>query len=1535
MSAEPGGIASKLGSQYERQYAVDLALKLANGRLRRMKWEPQSGQAGGADIETESVEGVIEKIQFKRQNGAEGKWSVANLNSENVLSAAASWLDVSPTNRFAFVSSDPVPHIKDICDQLRRHDGEATDFVDERASGNKDRKICFDDLLHRWGLRPESSGDVARAISRLQRMRFEIRDRGEHGENELNVLAQLTLSGDPAVAVAMVQSYVESHLNRDVVPNSLLAWLATKGIKPQDLRRDPALPGAIASLRRDFEQSLRDRLVTKDWLARSHVDQIISKIVSSASPRIVMVHGKPGMGKSSVLLRVSEKLTEAGVAVLPISLAVHRPSNNSYTYGCQLGIGAAPVAALRAVAGNERAVLLVDQLDELRLKNDQSAATWRLCEKILGEALADSMTTLVVACRTFDLENDPNIQRWRTNLADSVLEVNVGDLDAQIVQSVLEPLGVNYGELPSRLQRLLLHPNTLDMWTKLRRRGKESMLFSTTTQVLSRLVDEVRAEASQQHGVSESDVVSLLEAMVKEMESTGTPSVPESKLPDRPVARKALCSAGLLENSGRSYTFPHQSYFDHFVAKSALRETGNSTEKIVAWVKSDQSLQRRDQLRQLLLLLREEQLALLTDVIARLLGDDQVRFHLKLLVLGVLREASSPTKSEVALIQTLSCDPAWWPHVKSKVLWGSLDWFDAINSAGLFRKWLVDTAAPPVQEVMQLLRMAMADRPEAVDALIVPLMSDPKIAKLIEHLVGFDPGDDSPLVSKLREGKVRRGHLSVRDVMLDRLAEKQPGRALSLLDASIRGCLRRLAHEDGNESVVAIRESAVEKHCHNAVRANPAWAWTRFSRLLRLAEKLQISRRARGHTATYSYRIQSVLHDLIEVLVPLVAVAVRGLAEWDRDVFRVALNHRRSELLQVAVAMGLSEAATAVADAAIGWLVDVPLRFSLRVDYQHDPHEVSSKLIQRHSPHCSDGTLAQLERAVLSLHPDQEKQNWKYMQERLLQGKWGYVDGGRYIPYVNSYGRAQYQLLQAIPKERHSPIGRERLKVWANKFQGVADWPDLKGTGGFVGSPIPHERVQCVSDAQWKQTVAKRWDGRRTKQVGPDRLAEANHQQFSRDFEVGAKKDAGRFLSLALDLPTDTPTEYIASVLRAIADSQTDVTKCDAESLERLLQRVLEGKDRNVLMDACRLLSARPEFAWGEVAWKVVELSASHANPSDEEFILSISNSADGMASDLEVEALNCVRGVAAHATRGLIAHDPSRMTRAQALIDTLVTDPHPAVRIAAASIAIPVYIQDKEAGIKLLLQVASHPDDRVLVGRHVDYLMSYIRRAKAGCLEGTFVRMSNSSNQKVARRGAYWITAEWFQSGAVQNEFQRCREGSQAQRLGIARALVDLLDENATYATVVEAELIEMFSDPDQNVRSEAADVFRQEDLLNTAVMHRLAAAFVESPAFLHEAEVVVYMLDEKPLDLVPFAPSIMVIADRFAAELASQTRSFQYSLGMAGKHVSSMLFKLYRSALKAGKGDLAEQCLDRWDRMLQERVGEVERQLEASDEQ
>lgn len=71
MAAEPGGIASKLGTIYERRYAVELLLRVIGGRLTRLRWEPASGDEGGADIEVEHVGGAIEHIQLKRQKGSD------------------------------------------------------------------------------------------------------------------------------------------------------------------------------------------------------------------------------------------------------------------------------------------------------------------------------------------------------------------------------------------------------------------------------------------------------------------------------------------------------------------------------------------------------------------------------------------------------------------------------------------------------------------------------------------------------------------------------------------------------------------------------------------------------------------------------------------------------------------------------------------------------------------------------------------------------------------------------------------------------------------------------------------------------------------------------------------------------------------------------------------------------------------------------------------------------------------------------------------------------------------------------------------------------------------------------------------------------------------------------------------------------------------------------------------------------------------------------------------------------------------------
>lgn len=144
MSSEPGGIASKLGSIYERHYAVELLLRMLAGRVRRMRWEPASGEAGGADIDVEYPDDVLEHVQLKRQNRGEGKWSVADLDRAGVLASAESHLDLGLNRRFALVSADQAsPPLRDICDQLTRNSDPAGTFCAEHIESNHNRKQAF------------------------------------------------------------------------------------------------------------------------------------------------------------------------------------------------------------------------------------------------------------------------------------------------------------------------------------------------------------------------------------------------------------------------------------------------------------------------------------------------------------------------------------------------------------------------------------------------------------------------------------------------------------------------------------------------------------------------------------------------------------------------------------------------------------------------------------------------------------------------------------------------------------------------------------------------------------------------------------------------------------------------------------------------------------------------------------------------------------------------------------------------------------------------------------------------------------------------------------------------------------------------------------------------------------------------------------------------------------------------------------------------------------------------------------------------
>lgn len=1574
--AEPGGIASKLGTQYERRYAIRQLVSLLDDKIVSLQWEPASADAGGADIDLVYPNGETEHIQLKRQNRANDKWSPSNLHQEGVLAAAAKYLDASRHARFTFVSSLPVPHLKDICDELTRPKGTDQQFIAERIRKVPKRSTCFDELLEKWELSPKHKPDELLAIRRLRAMSFQVVDTGRSEDEQVQFLVSKTLSGDSGSAIALLAGYLERHLGKAIKARPLLDDLAKHGHSPLYLSRDPQLRPTIDRLRNEFVASLRERLVAHTWIPRSEVDQVVSSALKENAPRFILVHGKPGMGKSGVLLGIADRLQAERIATLPLSLSAQPLEGDALRYGESLGLRARPAAALRAIARDDHAVLLVDQLDALRLATSGATVAWRGCAEMLREAVLDTRLTVIVACRTFDLEHDANIRRWRDSLKeshpDSVLEIDVGALGDADIRPILKGIGVEYGSLPNRLQKLLLHPGTLDAWYLLAKKSGVRRDLATQTQLLGELVQICREEAARMPDVTDSEVHRAIEIARVSMERSGKLTVPDTAFDECQAAMNACCSVGLFVRTGSSIGFPHQSYFDYLVARAAIKESGGDPKSALVWVKEDQSLERRDQLRQMLFLLYEQEPATAMAMCRMLLEDPDVRFHLKHLVLGVLREIDPIAPECIALINDLLRRDTWVDHVRSRVLWRSVSWFRALHAGGTWVRLLADSKGDERAIWLRLVLLVMESCPDEVDELVGQVVESPGGTELLGGVLSWwDPSEDSSRIADIRDAQVRAGKWSVHDAMLDKVAERDPSRLVRLIDSMVRGMLRKyltVIVSDSEERLESLRETSVERKVPLAIQNNAVASYPVLARLVCICERVKEHANSQDWASegfsTRAYHWRSQLDGLLEIVRDLTAHAVVGLAKADPERLRQILASfpvSKSISLSTAVASGLARSDMAISNDALNWLLVDAVRLTLRDRHDRDRFGLAAEVIRQHAGTCSTRVLDDLESALLAMYPQEEKDYYRHLlQNDFLQGRWGYYVDGRYIPIINPLGMTQHLLLGAIPENKRSPRVIKRLEGWDAKFGGPAkENVGVESRGGLVGSPIPEDRVEHVSDRQWLEIVTRDWGTkpRRWKSIGPDRLAESSHDHFANNFGTVAKRQPRRCLRLALRFPESAPAVYYSRLWDALGDKSSGIDSCELKDLASLLKRTRSLNDRYMLIAACRAIEHHSNLDWGDEAWDLLELAASHEDPEPEKFSIN-SGIGKSMQPDVEATALNCVRGVTAAALSSLMWEHPGRCARAMPLARILAADPHPAVRVAAAQIAFAAYTVDKADGMELLGRIIDTKDDRVLGGHYLSQLIRFgrwkdrepdwtlgharglarllrhwhlFKWRQRSILPTLITRMSRSNIENVAQKGSHWATAERFQFGLLKGIWKGIERGSVARRKAAAETLRHLVTDDAADRDAVLARLCRLFNDADETLRAEAANVFRQKEILEDEVGPRLSRAFVRSKAFVENSEDLIWPLSHESVDLIKYKEVVFASADRFATDLAAHTRDFRRGTTMAGREQSSLLLRLYDAATKSNDKALASQCLDRWDALLENRVAQAEGHLEA----
>jgi hypothetical protein len=406
---------------------------------------------------------------------------------------------------------------------------------------------------------------------------------------------------------------------------------------------------------------------------------------------------------------------------------------------------------------------------------------------------------------------------------------------------------------------------------------------------------------------------------------------------------------------------------------------------------------------------------------------------------------------------------------------------------------------------------------------------------------------------------------------------------------------------------------------------------------------------------------------------------------------------------------------------------------------------------------------------------------------------------------------------------RRSDLGRRRLMEWQRKFNAEKPLEPFGIQAGVVGSPIPADATRKMKDRHWLSAFA------RYASEDSDRrdFLKGGAHQLSQELEARAKEDPKRFVGLAAQMPDDTHVYYFDALLRGVAASDHDVS-IDVS---------------RALIERCHALPGRPCGRWiahplqrhrdAPLPQDVVEILSWYAinDPDPPE----VSEDFSGDISEeerVELQGLNSVRGAIAYELAVHIHHHRENVEPCMPAIESFVRDVSAAVRGMAVRTLTALMRHEPQRAAELFVALASHPNDRILAGREAHEFLRYAAREHFDRLRPVLERMIASNVAPVRTRGAVQIALVALDGEHGQDLAERCLQGDEAQRLGVAQVNAANI-KNARYRSRCEAQLVAAFDDEDEAVRAAASKVFRELSDENFAGADGLVDAFLGSKAF------------------------------------------------------------------------------------------------------
>ena len=1442
--------------------------KVLNGEAESISLEPVGDDDQGVEF-TVTRPAAIEYHQVKRQRTGRGYWSLRALQTEGVLEHFYRKLNVQ-TAETVFVSTHAAHPLDELTDRARAasswEEFESWYLASDEWSKN------FNDLHQRWG-----SPNGEESYERLKGVRavtISERELGELAHARLGML----IDGDPANAADVLAQFALNQIHQTLTAEDIWQHLRQRGFHRQAWADDDQVANAIAELSRTYRAGIQSRGIGGNSIPRHETRQLVGYFFNDGNARkAALVTGTAGVGKTSV---ISQVLDDAAIEELPmLALRVDHlePADRPEAVGKHIGLPASPVRTLAAVAQGQDCLLVIDQLDAVSMASGRNPQFFDCIGAMLEEARQHPNMRVLSACRKFDIDNDV---RLRDLVGEDGIaqEFRVESFDAETVRSLLLRLGLDPDQFSAKQVDLLALPLHMHLLSEVAKGGSVDNSVLQTTKDLYDAFWRHKQQALQSRGVSPGQMREVVDLVVNQMTDRELLFVPESLLDDHADVMAVLASENILVREGSRVSFFHESFLDYAFARR-MEATGDDLATHI--LSREQSLFVRSQVRQVLLHRRDGAPSAALRDVDSILNGGGIRPHLKAIVISLIGDLDDPTEEEWRLLEP-SLGSELSDHVLRSI-YGSASWFDLLDAIGVLDRWLNASDENLVNRAIWLMHGVLRNRPDRVAQLLTPFLGSSSSwdQRLVSTVLSADL-ETSRQLFDLSLASVNAG--AADHALIDRdgfsllwhtahtLAGKNAEWACELIAACCNRLLTR-ALAVGDKNPFDMMTGPSDGESLGVLQAADGAPQAFIDRLLPFVlEVLNVSvdRSVAPPWCDSIWDPELYANGLFfgDNFFLAMESAVRWLAENDIDAFgQLAARLRSSSFasIHLLLARGYEANGYAFADEAANYMADALTRFAGR--YPGRARWAVARLIQAVTSHCSEPSSAALERAILDHYPEYEMTAQK----------------GQY------WGWAQFVLLSGFDESRLSPQGLIRLGQLRRKFPDPGEPGPSIITSGMVQSPIPESAARQMTDANWLSAMAQ-YD-QEYSPYASDAWA-GGAVELSRVLESQTKQDPARFANLAHQMPDDANPVYFEAILQGLAGSDL--------SIDQIVQVCLRGHRLPGRPLGRWITSPLIHFPDTVLPDEALEITAWYATQD-----LDPHEGSTDYQRDLMRAGLNCVRGTAAGSIANLIFQDRRHLEFFRSHLETMVHDPSPAVRAMVANALLATLRYDRDFAVARFVELCE--DEEVLGTHYVEEFLRYGVQTHFNELELVLSRMLASDDEAVATVGARRSCVASLSTEEALPLGRQCASGSKPLRLGAAEVYAAYLKASALRAEC-EAMLVQLFNDPDSEVREAAASCFRRFTGRDLGEYVDLVRRYIESPAFTTRLNPLIKALEKSAASI----PDLTVATCERFFKLAVGDSSNMNAIDT--RTVANLVVRAYS---QTSDRQIKTRCLDLTDRM------------------